>query len=139
MRLARVPSGGEFTLWLSAANRVPRFGDPCDSTYSCQQGRDVIINEDRWVFGSPAWNGSGASVRDYRHMVVNHETGHWLGFKPRRVPGRERAGQCDAAAVDLDAGLRAERVAVRRGAAVGGGQARRRRRGSGSRWARSTR
>lgn len=86
VRLARVPAGGDFTLWLSAANRVPRFGDPCDSTYSCQQGRNVIINEDRWVFGSPAWNGAGASVRDYRHMVMNHETGHWLGFKHAECP-----------------------------------------------------
>jgi len=86
VRLARVPAGGEFTLWLSAGNRVPRFGDPCDSTYSCQQGRDVIINEDRWTSGSPAWNGSGASVRDYRHMVVNHETGHWLGFRHAECP-----------------------------------------------------
>jgi hypothetical protein len=81
VRFVRVPSGGTFTIWLAAGRRVPRFGDPCDSTYSCQQGRDVIINEARWLFGSPAWNASGATLRDYRHMVVNHETGHWLGFR----------------------------------------------------------
>ncbi len=76
----RVPSGGSFTLWLAAPARVPGFGSPCSSLYSCRQGRNVIINEARWLSGSPAWNASGASLRDYRHMVVNHETGHWISF-----------------------------------------------------------
>jgi hypothetical protein len=76
----RVSSGGNFTLWLSAASRVPGFGSPCDSEYSCTSGRNVIINEDRWLGGTAAWNASGASLAAYRTMVVNHETGHWLGF-----------------------------------------------------------
>ncbi|MEO6504341.1 MAG: DUF3152 domain-containing protein [Jatrophihabitantaceae bacterium] len=76
----RVASGGNFTLWLAAAGRVPGFGSPCDSTYSCRVGRNVVINETRWLTGSPAWNASGASLADYRHLVLNHETGHWLGF-----------------------------------------------------------
>jgi len=76
----RVPAGGNFTLWLSAPSRVPGFGAPCSSLYSCRQGRNVIINEARWLGGSPAWNASGASLRDYRHMVLNHETGHWISF-----------------------------------------------------------
>jgi hypothetical protein len=76
----RVSSGGDFTLWLAAARTVPGFGPPCDSTYSCTSGRNVIINETRWLAGSPSWNASGASLADYRRMVVNHETGHWLGF-----------------------------------------------------------
>ncbi len=76
----RVSSGGDFTLWLAAAGRVPGFGAPCDATYSCTVGRNVIINETRWLTGSPAWNATGASLADYRRMVANHETGHWLGF-----------------------------------------------------------
>jgi hypothetical protein len=76
----RVPSGGSFTLWLAAPGRVPGFGSPCSSLYSCRQGRNVIINEARWLGASPSWNAAGASLRDYRHMVVNHETGHWIGF-----------------------------------------------------------
>ncbi|MCW2541740.1 MAG: hypothetical protein JWN95_3465 [Frankiales bacterium] len=76
----RVASGGNFTLWLSAASRVPGFGSPCDSEYSCTSGRNVIINEDRWLDGSAAWNASGANLGLYRTMVINHETGHWLGF-----------------------------------------------------------
>src|SRR4051794_28389229 len=76
----RVSSGGDFTLWLAAAGTVPGFGPPCDSGYSCTSGRNVIINETRWLTGSASWNASGAALADYRHMVVNHETGHWLGF-----------------------------------------------------------
>ena len=59
---------------------MPGFGSPCDSTYSCRVGRNVIVNETRWLTASPAWNADGASLADYRHLVVNHETGHWLGF-----------------------------------------------------------
>ncbi|MGH8993389.1 MAG: DUF3152 domain-containing protein, partial [Acidimicrobiia bacterium] len=52
----------------------------CDRVWSCRSGRNVVINEDRWRGATPAWNEVGASLRDYRHMVVNHETGHWLGL-----------------------------------------------------------
>ncbi len=76
----RVPSGGNFTLWLAAPGRVPGFGSPCSSLYSCRQGRNVVINEARWLGASPSWNAAGASLRNYRHMVINHETGHWIGF-----------------------------------------------------------
>jgi hypothetical protein len=76
----RVASGGNFTLWLAAASRVPGFGWPCDSTYSCRVGRNVVVNETRWLTGSPSWNATGATLASYRNMVVNHETGHWLGF-----------------------------------------------------------
>lgn len=76
----RVASGGNFTLWLAAAGRVPGFGAPCDSSYSCRVGRNVIVNETRWLTGSPSWNATGASLAGYRNLVLNHETGHWLGF-----------------------------------------------------------
>ncbi|MFM7617366.1 MAG: DUF3152 domain-containing protein, partial [Actinomycetes bacterium] len=76
----RVPSSGSFTLWLAAASTLPSFGSPCSTSWSCRQGRNVIINETRWLEASPAWNAAGGPLREYRHMVVNHETGHWLGF-----------------------------------------------------------
>ncbi len=53
-------------------------------------GRYVIINQERWKRASPAWKRAGRSVRAYRHMVVNHETGHWLGHGHRGCPGRGR-------------------------------------------------
>lgn len=76
----QVASGGQFTLVLSEASQVPSFSPGgCDAQYSCRAGRYVIINQDRWIGATPSWNSAGGSMRDYRHMVVNHETGHWLG------------------------------------------------------------
>jgi len=87
----RVESGGRFTVWLSEASQVPSFSPSgCDAIVSCTVGNNVIINETRWLNGSDAWNGAGGSLRDYRHMVVNHETGHWLGHGHRYCSG---AGQ----------------------------------------------
>lgn len=75
----RVARGGDFTLVLAEARTVPSFSSQCSSTWSCRVGRFVIINQTRWQQASPAWNAAGRSLRDYRHLVVNHETGHWLG------------------------------------------------------------
>lgn len=79
VRFKRVSSGGDFTLVLSQASKVPSFSSGCSSTYSCRVGRFVVINETRWQNATPTWNAKRGSLRDYRHMVVNHETGHWFG------------------------------------------------------------
>lgn len=77
---SEVASGGDFALVLSQASLVPSFNaNVCDSMYSCQVGSYVVINQDRWLGATPSWNSGGGTLRDYRHMVVNHETGHWLG------------------------------------------------------------
>ena len=47
----------------------------------------MIINETRWRTGSPAFPGT---LQDYRHMVVNHETGHWPGRPHAYCPGPGR-------------------------------------------------
>ncbi len=74
-----VATGGTLTVVLAEANQVAAASSGCDSTYSCTVGRYVLINQDRWLGATPSWNNAGGSLRDYRHMVVNHETGHWLG------------------------------------------------------------
>lgn len=79
-RFERVDSGGDFTLWLAADAQMSTFGGACDVIWSCRSGRNVVINEDRWLGASPAWNEAGAPLADYRRMVINHETGHWLGL-----------------------------------------------------------
>ena len=96
-----VRSGGSMTLVLAEASRVPAFSSVCSSDWSCRVGRYVIINQKRWRFASPAWNRYGGSLRDYRHMVVNHETGHWLGHGHRSCPAGGALRARDAAAVDL--------------------------------------
>ena len=40
-------------------------------------GRDVVINQTPWLHKTPGFTGD---LRAYRHMVLNHETGHWLGL-----------------------------------------------------------
>lgn len=80
VRFDRVASGGDFTLWLAADGVMSTFGGACDVEWSCRNGRHVVINEDRWLGATDSWNDAGASLATYRQMVLNHETGHWLGF-----------------------------------------------------------
>ncbi len=82
----RVSSGGSFVLVLSEASQVPTFSSGCSAEWSCRVGDYVIINQMRWLNASPMWHQEKRSVRDYRHMVVNHETGHWLGHGHRYCP-----------------------------------------------------
>jgi hypothetical protein len=86
----RVARGGSMTLVLSEASRVPGFSSGCSSEWSCRVGRFVIINQERWKHASPAWNAAGGSLRNYRNMVVNHETGHFLGLGHAGCPGPGR-------------------------------------------------
>ena len=64
------------------------FSSGCSAEYSCRVGRNVVMNDDRWQQGGN--NGLQMSLDDYRRMVVNHETGHYLGLSHRTCPG---AGQ----------------------------------------------
>jgi hypothetical protein len=75
-RFRRVASGGDFTLLLSQARFLPTYSSVCSTSYSCRVGRFVIINETRWRRSSMHFTGDLAT---YRSMLVNHETGHWLG------------------------------------------------------------
>ncbi len=83
----RLGSGGDFTLWLCEARLVPSFSSICSSMWSCRVGRDVIINQDRWLGGTATWP---YGLNEYRHYVVNHERGHWLGLGHWASPGPGR-------------------------------------------------
>lgn len=86
---AEVESGGQFTIYLSEASQMTTFSaSGCDSTYSCRVGNAVVINQDRWLQGTPSWSGGGSDLASYRQMVINHETGHWLGHGHRSCPGQ---------------------------------------------------
>jgi hypothetical protein len=75
-RFKRVSSGGDFTLLLAQARYLPSYSRVCSVSYSCRVGRNVIINQSRWRHSSVHFTGDKST---YRTMVVNHETGHWLG------------------------------------------------------------
>jgi hypothetical protein len=76
-RFRRVRSDGDFTLLLAQARFLPTYSGVCSTSYSCRVGRFVIINETRWRHSSTHFTGD---LPTYRSMVVNHETGHWLGW-----------------------------------------------------------
>lgn len=82
-----VTSGCDYTVWLSAASQMASFGGVCDPQWSCRSGNNVVFNYDRWAKASDAWNQYGGSLEDYRSMLVNHETGHRLGFGHRHCGG----------------------------------------------------
>lgn len=88
VRFKRVSKGGDFTLVLSQASKVPTFSSACSSTYSCRVGRNVIINQTRWQKATLAWDANKGTLRNYRHMVVNHETGHWFERGHARCGGK---------------------------------------------------
>jgi hypothetical protein len=73
----RVQRGGNFTVWLASPDQMKSFSSECSPAWSCRTGRNVVINQDRWMYGSPFWYGPLAA---YRVMIVNHETGHWFGL-----------------------------------------------------------
>lgn len=79
-RFTRVRSGGDFTLVLAEAKTLPSYSSVCSVKYSCRVGRYVVINDTPWRKKTPGFTGDRAS---YRRMVVNHETGHWLGLGHR--------------------------------------------------------
>ncbi len=82
----RVATGGTLSVVLSEASKVPTFSSACSAQWSCRVGRYVVINQMRWNGASTMWRNHGRTLRSYRHMVVNHETGHWLGLGHRSCP-----------------------------------------------------
>lgn len=87
-----VENGGQFTVYLSEASQMTSFSATiCDTTYSCNVGNSVIINQDRWLGATPSWMGGGGDLASYRQMVINHETGHWLGHGHRQCSGAGQA------------------------------------------------
>jgi len=86
-RRAEPGRAGDFTVVLSDARYLPSYSSVCSTTYSCRVGRYVVINQTRWRTGSPYFPGT---LAEYRDMVVNHETGHWLGRGHAYCPGPGR-------------------------------------------------
>jgi Protein of unknown function (DUF3152) len=79
----------DFVVRLATPATVDRIcgaaGIQTSGEVSCRAGGDVVINLRRWLLGIPAYAGH---VRDYQHLVVNHEVGHFLGFGHTGCPGR---------------------------------------------------
>jgi len=74
----------DFTVYLAVPSYIDNFAG-CSATYSCRYGRHVMINQARWRHAVSFWP-PVPGLRGYRRMVVNHETGHWLGQHHRNCP-----------------------------------------------------
>lgn len=86
-----VDAGCSYTVWLTAPALMTSFGAICDDFYNCQVGTNVIVNNDRWLHATEPWLKTGQDIETYRLLIINHETGHRIGFRDNNVcPG---AGQ----------------------------------------------
>jgi len=72
----QVDDGGDFTVWLANSKTVPLFSSDCDADWSCHVAGNVIVNDKRWIFGSPTLH---MPLDEYRHLAVNHEVGALVG------------------------------------------------------------
>ena len=84
-----VKSGGSMTIYLANPKSVRSFSTACSAKWSCRVGRNVVINQDRWKYSTATWKkAKGTSLSGYRHMVINHEVGHWLGRGHSKCKGK---------------------------------------------------
>ena len=72
---------------LATPKTTDRLCRPADTRgkWSCHAGGSIVINSVRWFEGSPTLD---MPVADYRALVINHETGHALGFGHSGCGGR---------------------------------------------------
>ncbi len=79
LKFVEVSSGQDLNIILSDPASLG-VTSGCSAELSCTTwANQVIINDVRWREGTEASRAGGMSTRDYQHMVVNHEMGHWLG------------------------------------------------------------
>lgn len=76
--LRRVTDSPTFRIMLASPTTTDRLCAPLDTAgrLSCRNGRLVVLNAWRWVYGADAYRGDLAGYRAY---MVNHEFGHALG------------------------------------------------------------
>lgn len=80
VKFKEVASGGQLHVVLATGAEVEAASPHvCSSTLSCRVGRYALINDDRWLYATDSYNSLNISLLEYRQMVINHETGHYLG------------------------------------------------------------
>lgn len=77
-RFEQVGEGGnaDFTVYLASPEQRALLCGSQNTTVSCRNGDNVVINSARWITGVEHWDGT---LDAYRQYAVNHEVGHRLG------------------------------------------------------------
>jgi hypothetical protein len=85
----RVASGGDLRILLSTPGTTDLLCAPLDTggEVSCRNENLVVLNAKRWVLGAASY---GLDLVNYRHYLVNHEVGHFLGRGHVGCPGPGR-------------------------------------------------
>jgi hypothetical protein len=69
-------AGADFTVYLASPEQRAALCGSQNTTVSCRNGDNVVINSARWITGVGHWDGT---LETYRQYAVNHEVGHRLG------------------------------------------------------------
>ena len=79
------PAAADFTLSIATPTTTDALCAPLETTgmWNCRNGTNVVLNSDRWTYGSPTFS----SVDAYHVYEVNHEVGHFLGHEHEYCAG----------------------------------------------------
>ena len=79
------PAAADFTLSIATPTTTDALCAPLETTgmWNCRNGTNVVLNSDRWTYGSPTFS----SVDAYHVYEINHEVGHFLGHEHEYCAG----------------------------------------------------
>ncbi len=104
-------AGADFTVYLASPEQRAVLCGSQNTTVSCRNGDNVVINSARWITGVEHWDGT---LETYRQYAVNHEVGHRLGHGHEVCPERGATSPVMAQQTYQLAGLRRQRLALPR-------------------------
>ena len=79
------PAAADFTLSIATPTTTDALCAPLETIgmWNCCNGTNVVLNSDRWTYGSPIFS----SVEAYHVYEINHEVGHFLGHEHEYCAG----------------------------------------------------
>lgn len=85
-RMVRVDGEADIRIVLATPETTDLLCAPLDTDgrLSCRNGGNVVLNAWRWEHGADAY---GDDITNYRRYLINHETGHALGYAHATCPG----------------------------------------------------